>query len=144
MHALISSPFLEQYVLMRPGSRGGALLPEAAYDELRVLDPGQPAPAWLAEAVTAPWPDLDVTGQPLADFLLVRQPSKRGYGKASWETHLGCNYACKQCALNFWVLASGYCSVAYRTTMTRQARITAIYSCQYGNLADERQERPLE
>ncbi|MFB7113916.1 radical SAM protein [Streptomyces sp. NPDC056190] len=103
MHSLIASPFLEQHVLVRPGSRGGALLPEERYEELRVLDAAAPAPAWLADAVHEQWEDLDVTGRPAGDFLLVRQPSTWGYGKASWEVNLGCNYKCKHCYLGLKV-----------------------------------------
>ncbi|MFF7598136.1 hypothetical protein [Streptomyces mirabilis] len=51
MHSLIASPFLEQHMLVRPGSRGGALLPAPRYEELRALDPAEPAPAWLADTV---------------------------------------------------------------------------------------------
>ncbi|MEU9401328.1 radical SAM protein [Streptomyces sp. NPDC048242] len=99
MHQLIAAPFLERHVLVRPGSRGGALLPEPRYNELRALDPGEPAPPWLAGAITAQWPDLDVAHQLLGEFLLVRRPSPWGYGKASWEVNLGCNYKCKHCYL---------------------------------------------
>jgi MoaA/NifB/PqqE/SkfB family radical SAM enzyme len=99
MHQLIASPFLGQYVLVRPGSRGGALLPEDKYEELRVLKLSDPPPAWLADAVRGQWQDLNVAGRPLGDFLLVREPSTWGYGKASWEVNLGCNYACKHCYL---------------------------------------------
>ncbi|PWI15929.1 radical SAM protein [Streptomyces sp. Act143] len=98
MHRLIVSPFLEQRVLMRPGSRGGALLPAPRYEELRALDPAEPAPAWYVDAVREQWDDLDVGG-PLGESTLVRQPSSWGYGKASWEINLGCNYACKHCYL---------------------------------------------
>ncbi|MEU6594790.1 radical SAM protein [Streptomyces sp. NPDC046881] len=98
-HQLIAATFLEQHVLVRPGARGGALLPEARYDELRALAPAEPAPPWLVEAVREQWDDLDITGQSLADILLVRQPSTWGYGKASWEVNLGCNYDCKHCYL---------------------------------------------
>lgn len=99
MHSLIASPFLEQHTLVRPGSRGGALLPEARYEELRAHDPAEPGPTWLVDAVGEQWPDLDVTGRPSGEYLLVRQPSSWGYGKASWEVNLGCNYDCKHCYL---------------------------------------------
>ncbi|MGF0177236.1 radical SAM protein [Streptomyces sp. Marseille-Q5077] len=46
---------------------------------------------------------LDVTDQFLGEFLLVRQPSIWGYGKASWEVNLGCNYKCKHCYLGLKV-----------------------------------------
>lgn len=99
MHQLIASPFLEQHVVVRPGSRGGALLPEAGYEELRALAAEATAPAWLTDVVREQWPDLEVDGSRLGDFLLVRQPSVWGYGKASWEVNLGCNYKCKHCYL---------------------------------------------
>ncbi|MER6529176.1 hypothetical protein [Streptomyces sp. NPDC001508] len=79
MHSLIASPFLEQHVLVRPGSRGGALLPGERYEELRALDAAEPAPAWLADAVREQWQDMDVTGRPTGDFLLARRPSTWGY-----------------------------------------------------------------
>ncbi|MFE6161990.1 radical SAM protein [Streptomyces sp. NPDC056486] len=103
MHSLIASPFLEQHILVRPGRRGGALLPEQHYEELRALDPREPSPDWLAEAVRGQWDDLDVTGRPAGDVLLVRQPSTWSYSKASWEVNLGCNYACKHCYLGLKV-----------------------------------------
>lgn len=31
--------------------------------------------------------------------VLVRQESPYGYGRASWEINLGCNYACSHCYL---------------------------------------------
>ncbi|MFF3497320.1 radical SAM protein [Streptomyces sp. NPDC002795] len=103
MHSLIVSPFLEQHVLVRPGHRGGALLPEGNYEQLRLLDPSKPVPGWLAEAVRGQWTDLDVSDHPAGDVLLVREPSPWGYSKASWEVNLGCNYACKHCYLGLKV-----------------------------------------
>ncbi|KAF3470109.1 radical SAM protein [Streptomyces sp. Tu 3180] len=102
MHRLIASPFLEQHVLLRTGRKDGLLLPEANYKGLRSHDPAQPAPAWLADTVRDQW-GMDVAGRPTGDFLLVRQPSSWGYGKASWEVNLGCNYACKHCYLGLKV-----------------------------------------
>ncbi|WP_055627297.1 radical SAM protein [Streptomyces hirsutus] len=99
MHSLIASPFLEQHVLVRPGHRGGALLPQPRYEELRTLDPASPAPDWLVEAAWGQWEDLDVADRPAGEVLLVRKPSPWGYGKASWEVNLGCNYDCKHCYL---------------------------------------------
>lgn len=99
MHDLIASPFLEQHLLLRPGSPGGLLLPEAQYEELRGLNPAGSAPGWLSGAVSDQWADLDVTGRATGEFLLVRQPSAWGYSRASWEINLGCNYKCKHCYL---------------------------------------------
>lgn len=89
-------------MLLRPGHKNGLLLPEANHEELRFHDPTQPAPAWLANTVRDQW-GMDMAGQPTGDFPLVRQPSPCGYGKASWEVNLGCNYACKHCYLGLKV-----------------------------------------
>ncbi|MFI6056274.1 hypothetical protein ACIBCO_40215 [Streptomyces violascens] len=120
MHDLIASPFLEQHVLLQPGRQmenrqlelllhleaallrlpgvlherhDGLLLPEGHYEELRTHNPDEPGPGWLADTVRRQW-GLDVTGRPLSNILLVRQPSTWGYGRASWEINLGCNYQC--------------------------------------------------
>ncbi|MEV7183408.1 radical SAM protein [Kitasatospora sp. NPDC093102] len=103
MHDLIASPFLDGYLLVRPGGRGGLRLPWAKYEDLRALGTAETAPSWLADAVRAQWADLDVTGRPASDFLLVRQPSTWGYSRASWEINLGCNYKCKHCYLGLKV-----------------------------------------
>jgi MoaA/NifB/PqqE/SkfB family radical SAM enzyme len=42
---------------------------------------------------------LDLAGRALADAVLVRQPSPYGYGRASYELNLGCNYDCEHCYL---------------------------------------------
>ncbi|MFH8573049.1 hypothetical protein [Streptomyces sp. NPDC017993] len=102
MHDLIASPFLERHLLLRPGRRGGLLLPEAQYEELRSLNPADPAPSWFVDAVHAQW-SMSVTGRCTGDFLLVRQPSVWGYSRASWEINLGCNYQCKHCYLGLKV-----------------------------------------
>ncbi|MFI9320356.1 radical SAM protein [Kitasatospora aureofaciens] len=103
MHDLIASPFLDEYLLVRPGGRGGLRLPQAKYEDLRALGTAETAPSWLVDAVRAQWADLDVTGRPASDFLLVRQPSAWGYSRASWEINLGCNYKCKHCYLGLKV-----------------------------------------
>ncbi|MGW3072239.1 GNAT family N-acetyltransferase [Kitasatospora sp. NPDC001132] len=68
MHDLIASPFLDEYLLVRPGGRGGLRLPRAKYEDLRALGTAETAPSWLADAVRAQWADLDVTGRPASDF----------------------------------------------------------------------------
>ncbi|MEU6663798.1 radical SAM protein [Streptomyces sp. NPDC046821] len=103
MHDLIASPFLEQHLLVRPGTRGGLLLPEPRYEELRHLDRAAPVPSWLADSTREQWPDLDLAGRQAAEVLLVREPSAWGYSRASWEINLGCNLACKQCYLGLKV-----------------------------------------
>ncbi|MET8539055.1 radical SAM protein [Kitasatospora sp. NPDC004799] len=103
MHNLIASPFLDEYLLVRPGSRGGLRLPQSDYEELRAHDPAMPAPSWLVDAVGTQWADLEVAGRPAGEFLLVREPSPWGYSRASWEINLGCNYTCKHCYLGLKV-----------------------------------------
>lgn len=58
MHRLIASPFLKQHLLLRPGSRGGVLLPAPRYEELRALDPAEPSPSWFADSIRDQWADL--------------------------------------------------------------------------------------
>ncbi len=74
MHRLVASPFLEQHLLVRPGSRGGVLLPAPRYEELRALDPAEPSPSWFADSIRDQWADLDLAGRPAGECLLVRQP----------------------------------------------------------------------
>ncbi|MFE9409857.1 radical SAM protein [Streptomyces sp. NPDC006704] len=102
MHSLIASPFLEDHLLVRPGARGGLMLPPERYEELRTYAVDAPAPGWLVDAVTGQWPDLEPAG-PLGGLLMVRQPSAWGYSRASWEINLGCNYKCKHCYLGLKV-----------------------------------------
>lgn len=99
MHALIASPFLEDFLILRPGSVSGIKLPHRHWLELQHAGPGDPCPDWLADAVRRRWPDLDVAGRPLADAVLVRAHSPYGYGRASYELNLGCNYDCEHCYL---------------------------------------------
>lgn len=97
MHDLLVSPFIDGYLACRPGSVAGLRLPEAGYEELRTLG-GAPAPEWFAEAAAETW-GVDLRGKPLGERLLVRGRSAYGFGKASWEINLGCNFGCKHCYL---------------------------------------------
>ncbi|MGQ4724047.1 radical SAM protein [Streptomyces tunisiensis] len=99
MHQLIASPFLGQYLLLRPGHAKGVALPESRFEELRTaVTEDRSAPAWLAEATTAAWQMPMPTG-PLWETLLVRERSTYGYAKASWEINLGCDHDCGFCYL---------------------------------------------
>jgi hypothetical protein len=97
VHELIASPFLGTYLLVRPGRRNAVKIPQARYAELRSgAQTGGAAPGWLAEVAFRAW-GTDLSGRPLRDRVLVREPSLLGYGRASYELNLGCNYDCEFC-----------------------------------------------
>lgn len=99
VHSLIASPFLGQYLVLRPGHANGVRIPEARYEELRATVPeGQPVPAWLHEAAAAAW-QMSLPAGSLRETILVRQRSAYGYAKASWEINLGCDHDCGFCYL---------------------------------------------
>jgi hypothetical protein len=91
MHELIVSPFLDNYIVARPGQRNGMKIPYSKYRELTQAVCGDVIPVWLAEAARRAW-DLDLSGRPVAGTILVRRESPSGYGRASYELNLGCNY----------------------------------------------------
>ena len=98
MHELIVSPFLGNYIVVRPGRRNGVKIPYSKYRELTQDIPGGIIPVWLAETACRAW-DLDLSGRPVAGTVLVRSESPFGYGCASYELNLGCNYDCEHCYL---------------------------------------------
>ncbi len=99
MHELIASPFLDDYLVLRPGSSRGLRIAHSKYLELRhAAGAGDPSPTWLAEAVRRQW-RLDIDGRSLGEVVLVRERSPYGYGRASYELNLGCNYDCEHCYL---------------------------------------------
>lgn len=99
MHSLITSPFLGQYLLLRPGHPKGVAIPESRYEELRQsVAVGQPVPVWVHEATAAAW-QMPLPAGSSQDVVLVRERSPYGYGKASWEINLGCDYDCDFCYL---------------------------------------------
>lgn len=99
MHQLIASPFLEDYLVLRPGSILGIKIPQPRYAQLCQAAAGEECPEWLVDAVRRRWDDVDLTGKPLTEVVLVREPSSYGYGRASYEVNLGCNYDCEHCYL---------------------------------------------
>lgn len=99
MHELIVSPFMGEYLVLRPGSPKGVKIPHSKYRELaRGADATSPCPTWLTDAVRRAW-HLDVSGRPLNELIAVRTQVPHKYGRASYELNLGCNYACKHCYL---------------------------------------------
>ncbi|MEU6381852.1 radical SAM protein [Streptomyces sp. NPDC046909] len=99
MHELIVSPFLDGYLIVRPGSQAGARLPEDQFRELEALETtGGTPPPWFADLARSTW-GLDLGDAPLRNSVLVRERSAYGFGRASWEINLGCNFSCKHCYL---------------------------------------------
>jgi hypothetical protein len=95
MHELIASPFMNEYLLVRPGHRNGVDIGRERYLQLADAVRSGDSPAWLAGAITYAWPRLDLAGRPLADWLLIRPVSPYGFARASYELNLGCHYDCR-------------------------------------------------
>lgn len=99
MHNLIISPFLGDYLLTRPDSGRGVKVPHRRYVELNSLVRGDSSvPAWLIDAAQQCW-GLDLTGRTTREVVVVRKESPYGFGRASYELNLGCNYDCEHCYL---------------------------------------------
>lgn len=98
MHELIVSPFMGNYIAVRPGLSNGIKIPRAKYADLTHIAPDDIVPVWLAGAAHRAW-DLDIFDEPLSGTVLIRPESQFAYGRASYELNLGCNYACKHCYL---------------------------------------------
>ncbi|MEV4414027.1 radical SAM protein [Catellatospora sp. NPDC049609] len=100
MHKLIAAPFLDEgHLILRPGSEQGMRIPAGHYDELREVSARNGGvPDWLSAAAGAGW-QMDLIGQPINETVKVRQPGQLGYGRATWELNLGCNYDCEHCYL---------------------------------------------
>jgi MoaA/NifB/PqqE/SkfB family radical SAM enzyme len=99
MHDLLAAPFLGQYLLLRPGSTAGVQLPRSHFDQLaQAAAAGSSYPAWLAGLARQSW-EVELPATAMQRRVLVREESVYGYGRASWEINLGCNYACSHCYL---------------------------------------------
>ena len=98
MHELIVSPFLGTHLVLRPGQPNAIKIPAAKYGQLQSTGPGELCPDWLSDAVSKLW-GTDISHRPLRDFAIVRASSPLGYGRASYELNMGCNYDCKHCYL---------------------------------------------
>ncbi len=99
MHELIASPFMNEFLLVRPGCRNGVNIGRDRYLQLAAAVRSGEPPAWLAPTIDRAWPRLGLTGRPLSDWLLVRPISQYGFARASYELNLGCNYDCPMCYL---------------------------------------------
>ncbi|MCD0453240.1 radical SAM protein [Actinocorallia sp. API 0066] len=98
MHEFIVSPYMGRYVMVKPGGKAGGTMPAYNYRELAAAAPDDPAPEWLAAAARRAW-GVELEGKPLSPHVLVREDPGLGYGRASWELNLGCNYDCPHCYL---------------------------------------------
>lgn len=100
MHELIASPFLDDYLVLRPGSGRGLKIPHHRFLKLeRAAAASDACPDWLVDAARRTWVDVDLAGRPVARTVLVRSRSPYGFGRASYELNLGCNYDCEHCYL---------------------------------------------
>jgi len=97
-HELIASPFLGSHLLVRPGRRNAIRISPTRYAQLAATRAGDSSPDWLTGAARQAW-EIDISGRPLRDCVIVRTPSSLGYGRASYEVNLGCNYDCRHCYL---------------------------------------------
>jgi len=95
---LIASPFLNDYLILRSGSIQGMKIPRHRYMELAGASDADMCPAWLVDVVRRRW-GLDINGQPISKIALVRQRTRFGFARASYELNLGCNYDCEHCYL---------------------------------------------
>jgi hypothetical protein len=99
-HDLLAAPFLGQYLLLRPGSTAGVHLPAGYFGQLaQAAAAGGSYPPWLAGLARQAWQLQLPETAPVNGRVLVREESPYGYGRASWEINLGCNYACSHCYL---------------------------------------------
>ncbi|WP_030260582.1 MULTISPECIES: radical SAM protein [Streptomyces] len=99
MHDLIASPFLNSFVVLRPGRLEGIKLPEHRFRELEYArDSGATLPFWLAAAARARW-GIEPAIRPASEAVLVRDASMYGHSRASWEINLGCDLDCEHCYL---------------------------------------------
>lgn len=98
MHELIISPFLGSYLVVSPGHPNAVKIPHGRYEELRASWDSGLCPDWLADAAMRSW-KFKADGRLLREFSILREPSCLGYGRASYELNMGCNYDCKHCYL---------------------------------------------
>lgn len=98
MHELIVSPFLGNYLVVRPGHRNGVKISYAKYKELAQAVSSDTSSPWLAMVARRAW-GPGVPDELPVGAILVRPESPFGYGRASYELNLGCNYDCEHCYL---------------------------------------------
>ncbi|MGW1995332.1 radical SAM protein [Embleya sp. NPDC001921] len=98
MYELIASQFLDGFLVLRPGDDRGVVVSEPKFQELESAAAcGGNAPEWLEAVASQAW-GVDVAGA-MCPSVMVRERSPYGYGRASYELNLGCNYDCPMCYL---------------------------------------------
>ncbi|WP_194917600.1 radical SAM protein [Catenulispora rubra] len=98
MHQLIAAPFFGGHFIVKPGGKPGLRLPSTLFNELAQSD--RCPPELIGPIKTAF--DIDLDQLQLRDVILLRAPSplpSGGFGRASWEINLGCNWDCEHCYL---------------------------------------------
>ncbi|WP_149180890.1 radical SAM protein [Streptomyces sp. TRM49041] len=95
-HDLIVSPFLDEYLVLRPGDSSGVKIKGHHYLELRQAVADETLPEWLRNAARRRW-GLDLGDKRPSTAVLVRDPSPYGHGRASYEVNAGCNWNCDHC-----------------------------------------------
>jgi hypothetical protein len=110
VHDLLVSPFLGEYLILRPGDARGVKISQRRYKE---LSDTRNAPPWLAEVARQAW-----NTEPGA--ILVRPESTLSYGKASYELNLGCNYDCEHCYLGLKKFGGLIVRACWRACGTRE------------------------
>ncbi|MFF3975012.1 radical SAM protein [Streptomyces rubiginosohelvolus] len=99
-HKLIVSPFLGEHWILRPGDARGVKIRPHRYLELQQATAQEETglPDWLTGLARRLW-EIDLTGRPAQETLLVREQSQLSYGRASYELNMGCNWDCPHCYL---------------------------------------------
>ncbi|MER5887113.1 radical SAM protein [Streptomyces sp. NPDC001941] len=99
MHQVIATPQDEKFAIYRPGSPRAVQLSRAFYSELAdVVAADRPVPAWFISACRQAW-DLDVSGVPSREAVMVRPKTELNYSRATYEINKFCNLNCKMCYL---------------------------------------------
>lgn len=99
MYQLIASPFIDDYLIVRPGHQAGVKIPRRNYLELgHAAATGSQSPQWLADTARKAW-GLELGTSKVTETVIIRDQSAFSFGRASYELNLGCNYDCEHCYL---------------------------------------------
>lgn len=78
MHELIVSPFMADYLVLRPGFRKGVKVSHRKYRELgHAVSAGGVCPTWLADVARRVW-KLEISGRVLSEVFIVRGQTSYG------------------------------------------------------------------